>query len=123
MKKRAILLLLLLLAFSFTACGKSEQTKEEAYVSTDGKQETLYGGGHVNTDTANKNTENKIKLEFQGKKIVVVMKDNSAVRSLLKMLPLVLKFEDYAGTEKISYLPEKLDTSDVPSGYDHLLVT
>tara|TARA_B100000614_G_scaffold262418_1_gene295800 strand:- start:816 stop:1151 length:336 start_codon:yes stop_codon:yes gene_type:complete len=44
--------------------------------------------------------------------------DNSAVRSLIDQLPLELSFEDFAGVEKIAYLPSPLDTSEVPAGYD-----
>ncbi|GAB7216701.1 cyclophilin-like fold protein [Dickeya oryzae] len=34
------------------------------------------------------------------------------------MLPLTLKLEDYAGTEKIAYLPRKLTTQGAPAGID-----
>lgn len=57
----------------------------------------------------------KIKFSFEGKEIVVALKNNSAAKTLLEQLPLTLKFEDYAGTEKISYLPKKLDTVKAPS--------
>lgn len=43
------------------------------------------------------------------------MRDNSAAKSLLEQQPLTLKFEDYTGTEKISYLPKKLDTGKAPN--------
>lgn len=65
-----------------------------------------------------RNDGNKIRFTFSDKEIIVSMADNSAARSLAEMLPLTLQFEDYAGSEKISSLPEKLDTSEVPSGYD-----
>lgn len=61
---------------------------------------------------------NTIRFKFSGKEIVVSMVDNSAARSLVEMLPLTLEFEDYAGSEKTSTLPERLDTSEVPAGYD-----
>ena len=65
-----------------------------------------------------RNDVNRIRFWFSDKEIIVSMVDNSAVRSLTKMLPLTLEFQDYAGSEKISYLPRELDTSDVPAGYD-----
>ena len=34
------------------------------------------------------------------------------------MLPLTVNFEDFNGTEKIAYLPEKLDTEKSPAGCD-----
>jgi hypothetical protein len=36
----------------------------------------------------------------------------------LSMLPLTLTIENYANTEKISYLPRKLSIKDAPSGSD-----
>ncbi len=59
-----------------------------------------------------------IRFRFSEQEIVVAMVDNSAARSLRNMLPLTLRFEDYARTEKVGTLPKKLDTSDVPAGYD-----
>lgn len=37
--------------------------------------------------------------------------NNSATRDLLSRLPMTVKFEDFHATEKISYLPGKLDLS------------
>lgn len=34
------------------------------------------------------------------------------------LLPLTLTLEDYAGTEKIAYLPKKLTIEGAPEGYD-----
>lgn len=38
--------------------------------------------------------------------------------SLYEMLPLELTFEDYNGTEKISYLPKPLTTDGEPDSFD-----
>ena len=59
----------------------------------------------------------RIKFSFEEKEIVVLLRDNSAAKSLLEQLPLILKFENYGGTEKISYPPEKLDISKAPNNY------
>lgn len=56
----------------------------------------------------------KIKFTFDDKEIIVILENNSGAESLLKQLPLTLKFEDYNNTEKISYPPEKLDISRAP---------
>lgn len=58
--------------------------------------------------------ENKIKFSFDNKEIIVLLENNSASESLLKQLPLELEFENYGSTEKISYLPERLDLSNSP---------
>ncbi|MEZ4747317.1 MAG: cyclophilin-like fold protein [Calditrichia bacterium] len=39
-------------------------------------------------------------------------------QSFISLLPLNLALEDYAGTEKISYLTRKLSTVDAPAGFD-----
>ena len=58
--------------------------------------------------------KNRIKFSFNNKEIIVLLEDNSASRSLLAQLPLEIKFENYGSTEKISYLPKKLDISEAP---------
>ena len=58
--------------------------------------------------------ENNIKFTFDEKEIIVKMEDNSAADDLVSKLPLTLDFEDYNGTEKISYLDSELDISDAP---------
>lgn len=60
----------------------------------------------------------RIRLAFNNTEIIVKMNDNPASLDFVKKLPLTLTFKDYAGTEKISYLPQKLSTEGSPSGYD-----
>ncbi len=45
---------------------------------------------------------------------VKIGEDNPAVRDFLSMLPLKLKLEEFAGREKISYLPRKLKHTGSP---------
>lgn len=59
-----------------------------------------------------------LQLSVEGGSLTLTLEDNSAARSLLSQLPLTLTFEDYNGTEKISYLPEELDLSDAPASCD-----
>lgn len=60
----------------------------------------------------------RIRLTFNNRKIIVKMNDNPTSMDLVKKLPLTLTFKDYSGTEKISYLPQRLSTEGSPSGYD-----
>lgn len=62
--------------------------------------------------------ELKIKLVFHNEEVVVNLQDHATSQDLLASLPLTLTFEDYAGTEKISYLSNKLSTDGAPSGFD-----
>ena len=59
-----------------------------------------------------------ITLTFNNEKVIVKMYDNPTTRDFLTLLPLTLEFEDYAGTEKISYLPKKLSIEGAPTGCD-----
>lgn len=43
--------------------------------------------------------------------------DGQSSRDFAAMLPLEARLEDYAATEKISYLPRKLTTQGAPDGY------
>jgi len=79
---------------------------------------TIAAGSCSGGEPVERNSGTRIRFSFSGKEIIVTMIDNSAARSLVEMLPLTLQFEDYAGSEKISSPPKKLDTSDAPVGYD-----
>lgn len=68
----------------------------------------------VNNNEDEKMEENSIKFTFNEKEIIVKMEDNSAADDLISRLPLTMDFEDYNGTEKISYLDSELDTSEAP---------
>lgn len=60
----------------------------------------------------------KIRLTLNGKAMTATLLDNATARDFLAMLPLTLTLEDYAQTEKISYLPRKLATAGAPAGSD-----
>ena len=45
------------------------------------------------------------------------MYDNPTAKDFVSLLPLTLTLTDYAGTEKVSYLPKKLSTQNAPAGY------
>ncbi|MBB4303485.1 hypothetical protein GGD81_002528 [Rhodobium orientis] len=45
---------------------------------------------------------------------VTIGADTPAVRDFLSMLPLTIDFKEYAGREKIGYLPRKLKLEDTP---------
>ncbi|MFF4615785.1 cyclophilin-like fold protein [Nonomuraea jabiensis] len=48
---------------------------------------------------------------------VTIDQDTPAARDFLSMLPLTLTFEEFAGREKISYLPRKLDHGGSPGSH------
>jgi hypothetical protein len=57
----------------------------------------------------------RIKLTFNNEEVMVKMHDNLTSRDLLTLLPLTLNLEDFAGKEKISFLPKRLSTEDARS--------
>lgn len=63
-------------------------------------------------------TTMKIRMTVDGKVIEATLLDNATARDFLSLLPLTLTLEDYASTEKISYLARKLSTAGAPAGVD-----
>lgn len=64
-----------------------------------------------------KNHAVKVRMTFDQQAVIVEMFDNPASREWLSLLPLTSQFDDFAATEKMAYLPEKLKSSG-PSGND-----
>jgi hypothetical protein len=60
----------------------------------------------------------KIRILIDDVVLTATIYDNPTARDFIALLPLTLKLEDYAGTEKISQIPRKLSVKDAPSGAD-----
>lgn len=60
----------------------------------------------------------KIRLVIRGASINATLFDNSTARDFISLLPMTVTLEDYAATEKITYLPRKLSIKDAPAGID-----
>jgi hypothetical protein len=60
----------------------------------------------------------KIRLKFEEVELTATLVDSQTTRDFISLLPLTLTLEEYAGTEKISYLSRKLSTEDAPAGSD-----
>lgn len=107
MKKVLFLTLALVMVFTLAACG-------------DNSGNNIKGGdtmSNISEDSQESTIKDiRIKLAFNNDEVIVKMYDNPTSRDFLTLLPLTLEFEDYAGVEKISYLPRKLSTEDAPSG-------
>jgi hypothetical protein len=58
----------------------------------------------------------KIRLTVNGKSVIATLDGNPSARDFHSLLPLTLKLDDYAATEKISYLPRKLSKDAAPDG-------
>jgi hypothetical protein len=78
-----------------------------SFIVTDKKQEIM-----------STSVNQKITITVGGKVITGTLYDNATARDFISLLPLTLTLKDYSGTEKISDLPKKLSTKDVPGGSD-----
>ncbi len=58
----------------------------------------------------------KIRVTINGAAITGTLTDNAMAKDFLSLLPLTVTLEDYAATEKITYLPRKLATANSPAG-------
>ena len=58
----------------------------------------------------------KIRIEIKGTSLTATLDDNPAARDFAALLPLTLTLEDYAATEKIADLPQRLSTTGTPPG-------
>ena len=80
---------------------------------------TINVSGQENSKDSNlAEAELKIRIVIGNTVLTATMYESPATIDFLSMLPLTLKLEDYAKTEKISYLPRKLSVTDAPSGSD-----
>ena len=59
----------------------------------------------------------RIKMTIGDKTVVAKLQDNASSRNLVARFPLTLTLADYANTEKIVQLPEKLSTQGAPAGF------
>ena len=79
-------------------------------------------GGNGQTQKEETNTmESTRRIRFSlddGSEIIVQLNDNPAAEALYEMLPLELTFEDFNGTEKITYPPEELPADGSPDSCD-----
>ncbi|MDP9734770.1 UNVERIFIED_ORG: hypothetical protein QE446_004913 [Rhizobium sp. SORGH_AS260] len=76
----------------------------------------LFAGAAAHSQTTQETM--KIKFTLNGTPVAAVLEDNATTRDFLALLPLKVKLEDYAATEKIAYLRSKLSTRGAPSATD-----
>lgn len=93
--------------------GAGVPSSQTAAVIESNNAKNLTKGTNVMSTAA---SEIKIKLIFNNEEVIVKLYNNPSSRDFWALLPLTLTFQDYAGVEKISYLPRKLSTKDAPAG-------
>src|SRR3954470_12638163 len=60
----------------------------------------------------------RISIKLGAKVITASLADSATARDFVSLLPMAIKLEDYAATEKIGYLPRNLSTVGVLAGTD-----
>jgi len=60
----------------------------------------------------------KIAIRLEGRTLGATLNDSAAARDFAALLPLTLTLTDYAATEKVSDLPQRLTTKGAPQGFD-----
>lgn len=60
----------------------------------------------------------KIRLRLENAEITATLIESKSTQDFISLLPLTLTLEDYAGIEKISDLPKRLNTEGAPAGSD-----
>jgi hypothetical protein len=60
----------------------------------------------------------KIRFKVKDQDITATLRDSKTTQDVISLLPLTLTLEDYAGIEKIGYLPGELSTQDAPTASD-----
>lgn len=127
MRKMLSLVLVLALAFTLAACsGNAPDASSgvpEPMTKISGESTPPMGSTQVKARDASpaRTSEvfaTEIRLSFGETVLTATLIDSETSRDFIDGLPLTLTFEDYAGTEKISYLPKRLSTQDAPSGSD-----
>lgn len=110
MKKIFLLLSLLLMTFSLTACNTQvEPTQDNTTANTNVKTTTKTTSSKTSTQTK------IIKLTTTNNQTIEIELNNSpSANDLYNQLPLSIDLEDYSTNEKIFYPPNKLNTENTP---------
>ena len=61
-------------------------------------------------------TMTQIQIELDDAVILAALDDNATTQDFIARLPLTLQLKDYASTEKVGFLPDKLTTQGAPAG-------
>jgi hypothetical protein len=116
MKTRLAALLTVLAALLLTACSQILDVAREVMYETSTVETAPSTGAAATPETEEERME--IRLRVNDAVVTATLVDSETTRDFISLLPLTLTLEDYAGTEKISYLPQKLSNEGAPAGSD-----
>lgn len=108
MLKTLALTLTLLLSFTMAACSSTSGTNAKIDQTTTNAAQT------APTDAVQ-----RIRLTLANQdELIVKLNGTRAAEDFLSLLPLELTCKDFNNTEKVAYLPRRLDTQGAPAGFD-----
>jgi hypothetical protein len=122
MKKTITLFVIFLAVILLTSCTNTPRNPTTTESEVDSNETSSMSTSSPVSEKTNlkKQTEGvkemKIKLTVGSDVYTATLNDSKAASDFISLLPMTLILEDYAGTEKISDLPERLSTSDSPDG-------
>ena len=94
------------------------QAEETIAAWLDGLGVDFSASAETDTEEIQEETTMQMTMTVDGQEISVTLLDNPTARALWEQLPLTLEFEDFNGTEKITYPPEELSQEGAPGSYD-----
>lgn len=104
MLKTLALTLTLLLSFTMAACSSTSDTNAKIDQTTTNAAQTA---------------PTRIRLTLANQEeLIVKLNGTRAAEDFLSLLPLELTCKDFNNTEKVAYLPRRLDTQGAPAGFD-----
>lgn len=112
--KAILLSMMLLFACNISSCATADDIPENPPANNG------VDNNNEDGDTSSPaNLENmKLKITTGNRAITATLIDNPTTRDFITLMPLTVKLDDYADTEKIFYPSRKLSTQNVPSGID-----
>lgn len=108
MKQILLFMYSLILNFSLAACGSNAENQQPSVSLTETVPIEIESIEQINVDKQIQITTK------EGDKIIFQLNNSPAADEFYNQLPLSIQAEDYAGSEKIFYLPEELNTSNTP---------
>jgi hypothetical protein len=117
---RSSLVLALLAAMSFSACGggaddDGDRASTTPNTGTPPSPSQTSTSGDRNAETS---AGTAIRVTFGDTQLTARLHDNATARDLAAQLPLTLTFRDHNGVEKTAPLPRKLSLDGAPAGHD-----
>jgi hypothetical protein len=114
--RRHALVLALLAAMSFSACGGDEDGDQAAGAASTPSPSPIPSPGSGEQDSASNGTP--MRITFGDTELTARLHDNATARGLAAQLPLTLTFRDHNNVEKTAALPRELSVDGAPEGHD-----